>query len=71
MSNSMRMSGRSLSLPGWESTRGENSRTAKLTDADVRAIRESGKTVEQLCKEYPVSMAYMRRVIANQVRRDA
>jgi len=29
----------SLSLRGWESSRGENHRTAKLTDDDVRQIR--------------------------------
>lgn len=42
------------SMTGWESTRGEGSRTAKLTDDDVREIRASSLSNEKLAKRYDV-----------------
>lgn len=46
----------SLALRGWESTAGENSRLAKLTNDQVREIRklEGTKTAQELAEVYNV-----------------
>ena len=46
----------SLSVRGWQSTRGENNKTAKLTDAQVRRILESRRTSEKLAEHHGVSV---------------
>ena len=46
----------SLSVRGWQSTRGENNKTAKLNDAQVRRILESRRTSEKLAEHHGVSV---------------
>jgi len=46
----------SLSLPGWESTQGEKNRNAKLVEENVREIRNSHMTYEELAVKFRVSV---------------
>lgn len=56
----------------FESTAGEKSRTAKLTDDDVREMRsivfpvgreERAKAMEKAAKKYGISVAHMRSIL--------
>lgn len=49
----------SMSLPGWESSAGENSRTGKLTDSQVRAIRVQIGKPEEIALQYGISAGYV------------
>jgi len=44
-------------------TKGEKNGTHKLTDCDVRQIRESGLTQDQLAKRYSVTQSTISRII--------
>ena len=52
-----------LSLPGWESTRGESSRTAKLTEDAVRDIRSSTLSRAKLAKKHGITTKYVGDII--------
>jgi hypothetical protein len=54
----------SLSLPGWESTAGENHRGCRVTDDGVREIRKAKDQIELaiLAKKYGLSLSYTERV---------
>ena len=60
----------SLKLPGWETTAGEKSRTAKLTDDQVRTIRNEIGRPEDLAIKYGVSAAYIQCLKARRKRGD-
>jgi DNA-binding transcriptional regulator YiaG len=51
-----------LALRGWESTRGENSRTAKLNETKVRFIRKSEESSQSLAAMFGVSVKCIREV---------
>ena len=53
----------SLRLYGWEPTAAENNRLAKLTNEQVREIRQSSESVQTLAKRYGVSDCTIRNVI--------
>ena len=48
-----------LSLPGWESSQGENHRQAILTEAAVRDIRTSTEPRAKLAKKYGIAVSYV------------
>lgn len=48
-----------MSLPGFESTAGEKSRTVKLTDDQVRTIRTEVGKPEELAIKYGVTASYI------------
>lgn len=52
----------SLSLRGWESTAGENSKLAKLTEEKVREIRklQSSKSLKEVAEIYSVTTTCIR-----------
>jgi DNA-binding transcriptional regulator YiaG len=54
----------SLTLPGWESTRGVLSRTAKLTEDQVREIRARKESIAKAAKRYGVSTRTIEKVRA-------
>jgi hypothetical protein len=49
----------SMSLPGWESTRGEKHRNARFTDEQIREIRNSTEQIEVIALKYGTSAAYV------------
>lgn len=55
------MSG-TLSLPGWQSTRGTSSPNAKLTDARVRFIRRTSLSTTTIARVLGVNYETVRKV---------
>ena len=56
---------RAMAMPGWECSAGENSRVAKLTEAQAQAIldlRGSGRTKVSIAAQYGVSHACVRKI---------
>jgi hypothetical protein len=60
----------SMTFAGWESTRGTNSRTAKLTAQQVRWIRMSKKTQAALAVKYGVSAKTIHSIKTRKTYRD-
>lgn len=56
---------------GANPARGESHGRAKLTDAEVRAIRSDGGTVYGIAKRYGVSRRQVRRILDGLQRREA
>jgi hypothetical protein len=52
----------SMSLKGWESTQGVKSRTAKLTEDQVREIRARNESIAKSAKRYGVSTKTIEKV---------
>jgi len=60
----------SLKLPGWESTRGAASRTAKMTDARVIAIRRCGLRTKVIARVFGVSDKTITDILRRKTYRD-
>lgn len=60
----------SLKLPGWESTAGERSRSVKLTDDQVRKIRNEIGVPEALAIKYGVTAGYIRDIKTRRKRKE-
>ncbi|MEL6109393.1 MAG: hypothetical protein AAFU85_25580, partial [Planctomycetota bacterium] len=71
----------SMGFPGWESTAGENSRVARLSDDQVRQIRvefrerseglkrhEQRELREAIAEEFGISVGYLGDLIARRKR---
>jgi hypothetical protein len=51
-----------LALPGWESTAGEASRTSKLTEGDILAIRRSKQSATKIASQYGITPEHVARI---------
>lgn len=60
----------SMSLPGWESTKGEKHRRAKFTDEQIREIRNSTEQIEVIALKYGTTAGYVLEIKRYRRRRD-
>jgi hypothetical protein len=60
----------SMKLPGWESTSGEKSRTGKLTDDQIRAIKYQVGKPEEIALQYGVTANYVCAIKRGSVRKN-
>jgi hypothetical protein len=62
----------SMSLPGWQSTAGENNPNCRTSDDDVRAIRAAKDLIElaELAQKFGLSIGYAERVWKRRARKN-